>query len=243
MTRVAEWPPVRALLDLVYPRHCVVCGSVAGNSGRHICWDCRADIDIVSEPYCDLCGDPAEGRIDRSFTCSFCTGHRPRFERARSAARYRAPLDTVLQSFKYRYAACLDADLVPLLAACVRTHYGDVRFDAVTYVPLHPLKERERTYNQSCLLARGLARTGAVGGLLGCLRRVRPTPTQTGLSARQRRANVRDAFEPTRREWIEGRNLLLVDDVMTTGATVNECSRVLKDAGAAGVYVTTVARG
>ena len=243
MATIAEWRLVRALLDLIYPRHCTVCGDAVGNAGRYVCWDCRAGIDIVAAPFCECCGDPAEGRVEQRFTCSFCARQKPHFELARSAARYRKPLDTVLQSFKYRFATCLNADLLPLLAACVNTHYGHVRFDGVTDVPLHPLKERIRTYNQSRLLARGLAGIAEAGRFISCLRRVRPTPTQTGLSARARRINVKDAFEPTKREWIEGRTLLLVDDVMTTGATVNECARTLKMAGAAGVYVVTVARG
>ncbi|MBM4142492.1 MAG: ComF family protein [Lentisphaerae bacterium] len=238
-----QLPLLHHLLDLVYPRTCAACGREPGRGGRHVCWDCRTRMDILGGALCRVCGDPVEAETGHAFTCSSCAGHRPHFDLARSAARYRRPLNAVLQAFKYRSMACLAADLTPLLAACVGVHYGRVRFDALTYVPLHRLKERERTYNQAGLLARALSRLNGFPPVANCLRRVRPTPTQTGLSAFQRRANVRDAFRVTMPEWIRGRTVLLIDDVMTTGATVNECARVLRKAGASGVYVATVARG
>jgi ComF family protein len=234
---------IRAALDLVYPRVCAVCGKPPGHLGGHVCWDCRAQIEVVAEPYCDLCGDPVEGAVEHAYVCGACRQEPPRFDRARSAARYRPPLDAALQRFKYGRVAALASDLSPLLVACVRAHYGRVQFDGVTYVPLYPTRERDRTYNQAWLLAKQASAALELGRVATCLRRVRPTPSQTGFTARERRANVRGAFAPVAPEWIEGRALLLVDDVMTTGATVNECARVLKEAGAAGVYVATVARG
>jgi len=132
---------------------------------------------------------------------------------------------------------------VSLLHACVNTYYAAVQFDAVTFVPLHARRERERTYNQAQLLAKGLAACMKIQLLSNALRRVGFTRTQTDLNARQRRANVRGAFRALQPDWLEGRTILLVDDVMTTGATVGECARVLKEGEAAAVYVVTVARG
>jgi ComF family protein len=234
---------IAPVLDVMYPRACAACGAPPGDLGRYVCWDCRAALQVVAEPFCRVCGDPVEGMVEHAFTCGACARETPRFDMARSAVRYRGPAAAILQAFKYGQTPCLAADLAPLLAACVGAHFRRVGFDAVTYVPLYPARERERTYNQAWLLARGLAAAMGTGPAAKCLRRVRPTPSQTGFSAPQRRANVRGAFAAVHPEWIEGRTLLLVDDVMTTGATVGECAGVLKDAGAAGVYVATVARG
>jgi len=149
----------------------------------------------------------------------------------------------VLHRFKYSNATHLTADLASLLHACVNIHYTREKFDAVSFVPLHPAKERARTYNQARLLAGHLA--GLMGLPLagGCLSRIRETGTQTRLNMRARTKNVANAFQADCPEWIEGRNFLLVDDVMTTGATVSEISRELKAAGAGRVCVVTVARG
>jgi ComF family protein len=194
-------------------------------------------------PFCRQCGDPVDGAVEGAYTCSWCTRTKPRFDAARSAVRYRGGLRHAIHALKYQNAMCVATDLVPLLEACVRTQYPRVRFDAVVPVPLYPRRERERSYNQSDVLSQGLARALGIQAFSRCLRRVRPTATQTNLSAHQRKVNVRNAFAVANAEWVEGRTLLLVDDVMTTGATVNECSRMLKRAGGAGVYVATVARG
>jgi ComF family protein len=233
----------RALLDVAFPRACAACGGPVGHEAQHVCWSCLGRLDLIQAPYCELCGDPYDGAIQHEFRCAFCVDHRPRFERARSAARYRGPLRPLLHAFKYDGASHLAPDLANLLHACVQVHYGSERFDAVTCVPLHPVKERSRTYNQAHLLAAELARRMGLPLLPRCLQRVRATATQTHLSAAARTRNVRNAFAAAQPQWIQGRCLLLVDDVMTTGATVAEAARALRSAGAARVFVATVGRG
>jgi ComF family protein len=122
-------------------------------------------------------------------------------------------------------------------------HFDSVSLDGVACVPLYPLRERERTYNQAALLADGLADRLGVPRAPGVLRRVRRTLSQTGFDAGARRQNVRGAFVAEHARWLDGRTILLVDDVMTTGATVCECARMLLQGGAHRVYVATVARG
>lgn len=199
--------------------------------------------DFVTEPFCEICGDPIEGLVEHVFHCSFCRRRRPPFDLARSAVRYRGSMRELLQAFKYGAATHLSVDLTGMLGACVDAHYSGIDFDAVTFVPLYPRRERDRTYNQARLLARGLARRLGVSVGEGCLCRIRATATQTALSAAERRSNVSGAFLARNSDWLDGRCMLLVDDVMTTGATVAECARVLREAGAAAVYVVTVARG
>ncbi len=234
---------LRHALDLLWPRVCEGCGGSVSGLSRYLCWDCMASLPLIEAPFCARCGDPVEGAISQSFICSACVDREPAFEQARSAVRFRGGVKDVLHRFKYSAATHVSRDLATLLHACVRTHFGRECLDAVTYVPLHAAKQRARTYNQARLLAGDLAKLMRVPLADGCLDRERHTATQTRLSARERVQNVRGAFVSRNGSWIHGRRFLLVDDVMTTGATVAECSRVLKEAGAAGVWVVTVARG
>jgi len=231
------------LLDLVFPRVCVNCGGRVGEGSYHICWDCAVSFALVEAPHCSLCGDPVDGRVENVFRCSFCRRHPPHFDLARSALRYRGNLREVIHAFKYSGMSCVSKDLVRWLTACHQVHYSGIDIDAVTCVPLYGRRQRDRTYNQSSLLAHDLARELHIPLFVRCLRRTRSTQSQVKLNAKQRRDNVRGAFSVRDGEWVEGRRLLLIDDIMTTAATVNECSRVLKQAGAASVYVLTLARG
>ena len=246
MNSPRPWPllqTARTLLDMLYPRSCVVCGSPMPGDPFHVCWDCRARFVLIEEPYCRRCGDPVEGTIGHDYTCSICRRAEPHFDLARSALRYRSSMCPALHAYKYRRLTCLSRDFGQYLGACLSLHFSGIPLDAVTSVPLYSMKQRERTFNQSTLLARRVAAQAGLFPFFRCLRRVKCTCSQTGLMAGERRRNVRDAFRAVCPDWIEGRALLLIDDVMTTGATVNECARVLKEAGAAGVYVLTLARG
>lgn len=236
-TTAARW------LDMLYPRGCAGCGGPAADGEGFLCWNCLAVIPFVRLPFCARCGDPIEGRVDHAYTCYTCTAEEIHFERARSAVRYRGVAQQLLRAYKYDEALWLQPDLDRLLSGCVEAQFTDLEADAVVAVPLYAARERERGFNQAGLLAASLARGLRKPFLPGCLRRARPTPTQTHLTAPQRAANVKGAFEVRKPQWIEGQRLLLVDDVMTTGATVNECARVLKERGASRVYVATLARG
>jgi competence protein ComFC len=232
-----------SLLDIILPRYCAGCGENAAPEGGFFCWTCRQRFPVITDPFCTVCGDPADGQVSIAYQCAMCRERRPHFDRARSALRYRGVVKNALQAFKYSNAVWLRSDLAGLLSACVDVHYAGIPLDAVAFVPLHPRKERERSFNQSQLLAAELAKRRGIALLRRGLRRVRDTPTQTRLNAGARRLNITGAFEIQDVDWIVNRIFLLVDDVMTTGATVNECARVLKAAGAAGVYVVSVARG
>jgi len=134
-------------------------------------------------------------------------------------------------------------ELGSVLAGCVDVHYGGEVIDAVTYVPLHGRRHRERTFNQSCLLARHVARHAGLSLSDAGLYRTRHTDTQALLNAAARRRNVEGAFAVKPTGWVSGRSLLLVDDIMTTGATVDAVADALKGAGAYRVWVATVGRG
>lgn len=228
--------------DWLYPPVCMACGAATGQ-GRHVCWDCQSRLAWITEEYCVRCGDPISGMSGRDFVCSSCNDEEPDFEAARSVARFVPPVDGLLRAFKYGQAVFLRAELAEWLYACVCTHYGRIHFDSVTAVPLFPARERERTYNQSALLAQRVAARMKVPFEGRVVRRVRATLTQTRLTAVARRKNMAGAFAPMHPQWLRGRTMLLVDDVMTTGSTVRQCARALKAGGVARVYVATVARG
>ncbi len=233
----------QAVLDLVWPRTCEGCGRTVGTAPGHLCWDCRSGLPLIQSPFCAHCGDPVEGAITQAYRCAFCVERAPAFSQARSAVRFRGVVPTLLHRFKYGAATHLAVDLAGWMEACVRTEYSRVHFDAITFVPLYPSRQRLRTYNQAGLLAESLGRRLGVPVAAGCLCRVRDTGSQTRLTARARAANVRGAFLARHPDWIDGRRFLLVDDVMTTGATLAEAAGVLRAAGAASVHVMTVARG
>jgi ComF family protein len=233
-----------SFLQLLYPQTCAGCGVSLENAGFHICWECRSALSVITAPLCSVCGEPVHGRVDHDFICHGCVKRPPAFRQARAAIHYNALGKRLVTQFKYSNALWLEPYLVDLLVSCVSAHYESNAYDALCSVPLHPVKRRERGYNQSSLLVKALSRRINVP-VLGrmTLRRTRLTPSQTRLTASQRITNVLGAFEVSRpRDWL-GKKILLVDDVMTTGATVSACAKAILDAGAEHVDVVTVARG
>ena len=231
------------MLDLLYPRNCIQCGAPSPEPMKYICWDCLSDTPKVEPPFCALCGDPVAGDIQHDYTCFACARETPAFDRARSAVRYEGAFGSALRALKYENALWVVDDLAELIFACVQAEYPSQPFDLVTAVPLHPSRRRARGFNQSALLGGALARRLRIPFQERLLRRVLATVSQTGLTAPQRTANVCGAF---RIGWFArpaGQKILLVDDVMTTGATVNACAKALRKGGVVSVHVVTAARG
>jgi len=231
------------LANLIYPRQCFSCGASAPRDFRYFCWDCWSEIQSLEPPFCHRCGDPVSGAVEHEFICFSCSGTAPFFNFARSATRYSGVIGDALRKLKYEQALWLAPDLARLLVATVRSEYHEECFDLVIPVPLHATRRRERGYNQSALLAQALARQLETTFLPRGLKRIRPTISQTNLTAGDRLSNVSGAFEIGKSKKMANRKVLLVDDVMTTGATVNACAKILKKSGATSVHVITVARG
>ncbi|MFH2068312.1 MAG: ComF family protein [Candidatus Omnitrophota bacterium] len=159
-----------------------------------------------------------------------------------SAVRYREPIVTAIHRFKYRGEVFLAPHLAEFLIELCRRHKLNERIDCVVPVPLHPTRFRERYFNQSELLGQEIAASFSLPVLNRFLIRFRNTPSQTGLSGKERMANVSDAFQVRKPLTFKGRRCLLVDDVLTTGATLNACRSRLLSAGAEEVYGLTLAR-
>lgn len=241
----------RALLDLVYPRACLVCDEplLAGASdgiGKWFCPACEAALPRLRAPFCQMCGEPYDGDISGEFRCSNCTDRRFSFHFATSAFRASESVRDLIHRFKYDRESYLREALACLLKLAL----DDSRLVAeplggwlLVPVPLHRAKEGDRGFNQSRELCRALSRATGIPTTDG-LKRVRVTETQARLSREERLRNVRGAFVPVEKAALKGRCVLLVDDVLTTGATTNECAKVLRrEAGVEKVVVITVARG
>lgn len=234
---------MKRLLDLLYPRQCIGCGVSAPETFRYICWDCWSDASRVEAPFCKRCGDPIAGAVDHDFICYACSAATPAFDAARSAARYDGVVGEALRQLKYGQGIWLAPDMADLLHTCIRAEYPECTFDWVVPVPLHHVRRRERGFNQSAVLAQELSLRIGCPAMPGMLKRIRPTISQTNLTAKERLSNVDDAFQHKKGKQLAGRRILLVDDVMTTGATVNTCAKALKKGGAVSVHVITAARG
>ena len=219
------------LLDLLLPPRCGGCGAV----GSWLCHRCRRRIRRPAEPLCGRCGRELE------FARSECGCGRSlrSLSRLRSACLYEGPLEHAIHRFKYEGWRALDRSLGGLLADTCAVEAAPAAL--VVAVPLHPARARRRGYNQSELLARELRRRFALGAPDGELVRVRDTPPQVGLDRVRRRLNVADAFA-WRGPPLSGAPVLLVDDVATTGATLEECARALRVGGSGSVTGLTLAR-
>lgn len=235
---------IPALLDMLFSRTCEGCGSAMDEEPGTICWDCRVRAQTIRLPFCDHCGDPVAGAVTGLFECAWCRKTRPAFDWARSAVRYDGVVQACLRDFKYNHGTWVLDNLTDWLVALWNAAPSSIRFaDRMTSVPLHPARERERGYNQSSLLAKSLAERVGIPFRDRLLWRKRHTPSQTHLTAAQRANNVKGVFTVPWPGRVRGARIVLVDDVMTTGATVHECARALKAAGAETVMVLTVARG
>lgn len=220
-----------AAAALLFPPRCAGCGRPGGG----LCAACRAAVPALPDRRCAVCGDPA---LEARGRCAACLARPPAFARALAIGRYAPPLSRCVQALKYHRRSDAARDLAELLAAALPASLAR-RVDAVVPVPSHASRVRERGIDHAAELARALA-VAIDRPLLGALARIRPTATQVGTSAATRRANVAGAFEAL--ATVDGLCLLLVDDVLTTGATAGACAEALRAAGARRVWVATAAR-
>lgn len=233
----------RTALDLALPPHCVSCGEPATVQGQ-LCIDCFRLTGFITEPCCRHCGVPfssaAQGGRDR--LCPTCRTAPPAFDRARAALRYDSQARRLLLPFKHADRIEIAMTLVPHMARAGAMLLR--RADLLVPVPLHRRRLFARRYNQAALLARGLARIARTPVLPDALVRTRATVSLGDKSAAERAQEVSGAFtvRPSRVTRLAGRRVLLIDDVMTSGATASACALALKAAGASVVDVLVAAR-
>jgi len=240
---------IGSFLDWLYPPRCRFCKErILGRDEECFCPPCRVKIRLASHPLCHTCGRPFLDAAGEDHLCAVCLAHELHFVQARSWACYPReedeghPLREVVQQFKYGRKVSLGKPLGRLMARECHEFFRECSLDAIIPVPLHPKRLRWRGFNQSVLLAREVGRLWQLPMDPFLLRRSKETAPQTQLAEEERRKNVRGAFHVAAENSVKGKSLLLVDDVYTSGATVNECSRTLTRAGAKEVFVLTLAR-
>ncbi|HEX8312038.1 MAG TPA: ComF family protein [Chthoniobacteraceae bacterium] len=231
-----------ALLSLLYPPHCASC-QCSTPAGEHLCGKCRETARRITAPFCHTCSQPFDGEVPGEFVCANCTGREFHFACAVAAYRSRDVVREFIHRFKYDRHFYLRHSLADWLADALQDERITAHpVDFLVPVPLHSARERDREFNQADVLAALLSERAKVP-VLRCLERIRYTTTQTRLDRQERMENLRGAFRVRQTPAVLNRHLLIVDDVLTTGSTVDECARVLRLAGAASVRVVTVARG
>jgi ComF family protein len=235
-----------ALAAVVFPAPCRVCRATLTNASRiPICQACLDSFLLISEPMCQCCGrpfiSPVAGQAIRPL-CRLCRAEKYAFQRARSFAIYNDPLVSAITLLKYDEVTRLGDWFAARLAEVVARAGKDFAADVVVPVPLHPDRQRERGYNQAELIARPLARRLRLKLGPYLLVRTQPRPAQLLLSRAQRWESVRGAYATRKGVRVDKLRVLLVDDVMTTGATLDACAKVLLKAGADAVLGLTVAR-
>jgi len=242
--------PVRqageGILNLIFPDRCFLCGSpVARVRDRGVCgncWDEAVNLRL-QPPWCPLCGLPFQMPLeDAGHLCGACSLQTPPFSGARSFGYYTAQLSRLVQAFKFERRRNLARPLASLLAAACLETWRREEFDLAVPVPLHPRRRRERGFNQAVLLAVALQEQLMLPYSEAPLSRTRDTLPQVGLSDAERSSNVKSAFRCKQPALVRNRRILLVDDVMTTGATAASAAEALLAAGARSVTVLTVAR-
>lgn len=236
----------RLASDLLFPRRCLTCETLLPDRpNTFLCSDCFGHVELCQDPFCSVCGRPfwtfGSSFVAPAALCGLCRTQPPPFTSARAVGLYRGYMKSLILRMKYRPEARAAFALGRLLAAHYTSLFGDLVPEAVVPVPLHTERFLEREFDQSVLIARELARIKG-WPVKRWIRRTRATHRQSRLSRAGRRANVRGAFAPSFGAGPGGRTVLLVDDVLTTGATAREAARVLVRSGVRAVHVYTAAR-
>lgn len=246
MTALAA--PIQGWLDVglgfLYPETCQFCGEGKATSREgFVCRRCWTQVRFIRPPFCERCGLPYPGDLSTPFECANCREMELHFSSARSAVVARGITREAIHRYKYQRALWFEPFLAELLVREAEPALRDQHWDFIVPVPLHPVKQREREFNQAARLAGHLSAATGIPLNKKLLRRVISTATQTLLTREQRAANMRRAFAVDAQAELDGERIVLVDDVFTTGATTSACAKALRAAGAGDVCVWTVARG
>ena len=236
----------RRFFHAILPVQCTTCDVALGDDPvPFFCRSCWDGIQPLQGPCCPRCGRPFRSSYALQYSpnhaCGACRIDPPAYTRAWSLYLYESPLQEAVRLFKYNMKVSL-ADALGALMTQAMLEPVHIDVDVIIPVPLHPTRLRTRQYNQSLLLADRVSRARHIPLSYDNLIRTRETAPQTELSRAVRLKNLRRAFAVRRPEDIVGKRVLIIDDVFTTGTTVNECAKILRKAGAADVYVCTLAR-
>lgn len=231
------------LSDVIFPPQCLGCNEIIHSFDGHIfCSDCSNKIHYVTGSICQICGTTFPDSPAENHLCGDCLEKKPYFFHARAVFSYEDMIVHAIHQFKYKSNISVGEIMASFMAFFSFPDIDFADYALMIPVPLHVKRLRERGFNQSLILARALGKQKNIPVDFSLLKRNKFTLTQTGSTKKERRQNIKGAFEVSDKKIIAGRNIILVDDVYTTGATVNECAKTLMKAGAGKVSVLTLAR-
>ena len=219
-------------MDWIYPPACAGCGA----AGEVWCADCRNSVVRIRPPVCERCGYPQNSK---SSECAGCGKHQPAYTRLRSYGAYQGALKEAIHALKYQSNLALGFVFSQSLSEVIRDEGWKI--DVISPIPLSPKRQKERGYNQAASVAHPLAGLLDIEYDAKSLTRIKNTESQVHLTADDRMKNMSGAFMLKERAWT-GKRVLIIDDVITTGSTLNECARIAREGGAADVYGVSIAR-
>ncbi len=236
---------IKGLADIIYPKNCLVCKkSLKGKAAVDdiICAECWSKIKLNSPPFCHFCGRQLNKKNITKHICPACVKKELHFDRAFSPCSYEGVIKELIHEFKYKNKDYLGRTLARPMASFIKEYSLPINHcDLIVPVPLYTAKLREREFNQAEVLSRHIAGEFNREVLCGRLLRHKPTRAQAELQENERFSNVKGGFTVTEAQNIKGKNILLIDDVLTTAATSSEAALALKNAGANIVFVLTLA--
>ncbi len=232
-----------AFADLFFPDLCPFCNRIIHEEDALVCARCLSKIEFICSPICNCCGKPFQVKGMEDHFCGECLSERRFYTKARAVLYYEGEVMDAIHRFKYFSAIYYSRAFGWLMFNKGRQFMDFSDYDFIIPVPLYKKRLFKREYNQSQLIAEEIGRRSGIEVELSALERVRQTPPQVGLKKEERERNVRNAFKVLKPERIKEKRILLVDDVLSTTATVNECARALRKAGAKRIDVLALARG
>ncbi|MFN3534691.1 MAG: ComF family protein [Desulfatiglandales bacterium] len=240
---------LKGFLTILFPPSCLICDKALSIGtynedlfGLNVCPGCKDQMSVLRPPFCLLCSTPFRSSSSESHLCGYCIRKRPHFDLLLSPFVYERGIEKIIAQFKYGSSGREGKSLGNVMGRFLRERYPLKGDEILIPVPLHPKREKERGFNQTLLLSYGIREVVGIQILKDVLRRNVYTKSQTGLNMKERKANVKGVFGLSEREKIEGKSVLLVDDVATTGSTLSECAKLLKRGGAKKVVCLVLGR-
>lgn len=229
--------------DVIFPPQCLGCAEILHpQKGKLFCPVCKEKIRFITGDICPVCGTIFPDSPAKSHLCGNCLGNKTYFSCARAVVSYETIILHAIHQFKYGNNISVGAWLASFMADFSFPDVDFTEYSLMIPVPLHIKRLRQRGFNQALILARAIGKKWQIPVNFSLLKRHKFTETQTGMNKTERKQNIKGAFEVRAKENITGKNIIIVDDVYTTGATVNECAKTLLNAGAQKVIVLTLAR-
>jgi ComF family protein len=229
--------------NIVYPQRCYVCGEdIESYSTEYLCPEHKRMIHLIQDSYCGVCGKKIFSKSDGEMKCYNCRQTERSFDRGYSVSVYEESIKTMIHAYKYKQKKYLRHTLGTMMYDGIvrNVNYMDIKY--IVPVPLHWRRYYARKFNQACELIKYTSKKLHIPILKRNLRRVRYTVPQVDLMPDERQENIKGAFKVIYPEQIKGKDIMLIDDVMTTGSTANECARVLKKAGCGQITVVVLAQ-